>query len=186
MLFRSWSFEEIIEYLSRSETLHPGEFLGSGTCSGAEGRGCGLEQGRSLAPGDLVELEVERIGLLRNRVVAGEFHLTTSQLGPNFYIGNHPGADGSYRPLSFGRGDALREREDATRLAGEFAPHFDAALLQSLPDHRAVVRTLVRGLPATPQAFSTVPWIIPPASINALARIRQSAVRCARCLSASF
>jgi tetratricopeptide (TPR) repeat protein len=54
---------------------------------------------------------------VRNRVVAGEFHLTTSQLGPNFYIGNHAGADGSYRPLSFGRGDAVREREDATRLA---------------------------------------------------------------------
>ena len=31
--------------------------------------GCGLEQGRFLSPGDVVELEVERLGRLRNRVV---------------------------------------------------------------------------------------------------------------------
>lgn len=65
-----WSFEDLIWYISRSETLYPGEFLGSGTCSGPQGRGCGLEMGRFLAPGDVVELEVEGIGVLRNRVVA--------------------------------------------------------------------------------------------------------------------
>jgi 2-keto-4-pentenoate hydratase/2-oxohepta-3-ene-1,7-dioic acid hydratase in catechol pathway len=64
-----WSFEELIWYISQSETLHPGEFLGSGTCSGAQGRGCGLEMGRFLKEGDVVELEVERIGVLRNRIV---------------------------------------------------------------------------------------------------------------------
>ncbi len=64
-----WSFEDLIEYISRSETLHPGEFLGSGTCSGALGRGCGLELGKFLHEGDLVELEVGGIGILRNRVV---------------------------------------------------------------------------------------------------------------------
>lgn len=64
-----FSFEEIIEYVSRSETLFPGDFIGSGTCSGEQGRGCGLELGRFLTPGDVVELEVERIGVLRNRVV---------------------------------------------------------------------------------------------------------------------
>ena len=31
--------------------------------------GCGLEQMRFLNPGDVVELEVEGIGILRNRVV---------------------------------------------------------------------------------------------------------------------
>ncbi len=65
------SFEDLIEYISRSETLYPGEFLGSGTCSGAQGRGCGLEMGKYLNAGDVVELEVEKIGILRNRVVEG-------------------------------------------------------------------------------------------------------------------
>lgn len=63
-----WSFEEVISYISRSETLHPGEFIGSGTCSGKQGKGCGLELGRYLEEGDVIELEVERIGVLRNTV----------------------------------------------------------------------------------------------------------------------
>ena len=64
-----WSFEDLIEYISRSETLYPGEFIGSGTCSGALGRGCGLELGKYIAAGDVVELEVERIGILKNKIV---------------------------------------------------------------------------------------------------------------------
>jgi 2-keto-4-pentenoate hydratase/2-oxohepta-3-ene-1,7-dioic acid hydratase in catechol pathway len=60
-----WKFEDCIAHASRSETLHAGEFFGSGTV----GNGCGLEQGRFLSPGDVVELEVERLGRLRNRVV---------------------------------------------------------------------------------------------------------------------
>jgi len=64
-----YSFEDLIEYISRSETLHPGEFLGSGTCSGTQGRGCGLEMGKYLNAGDVVELEVENIGILRNTVI---------------------------------------------------------------------------------------------------------------------
>ncbi|MBI5496136.1 MAG: fumarylacetoacetate hydrolase family protein [Deltaproteobacteria bacterium] len=57
-------FERLIAYVSQDETLHPGEFLGSGTVGG----GCGLETDRYLADGDVVELEVERLGVLRNRV----------------------------------------------------------------------------------------------------------------------
>jgi 2-keto-4-pentenoate hydratase/2-oxohepta-3-ene-1,7-dioic acid hydratase in catechol pathway len=64
-----WSFEEIIAYISQSETLYPGEFIGSGTCSGAEGRGCGLEMGKFLQAGDVVELEVDKIGILSNRII---------------------------------------------------------------------------------------------------------------------
>ena len=64
-----WTFEDLIEYISRSETIHPGEFFGSGTCSGAQGKGCGLELGRFLAVGDMVELEVEKIGILENKIV---------------------------------------------------------------------------------------------------------------------
>lgn len=63
-------FEDIISYVSQSETLYPGEFFGSGTCSGAQGVGCGVEHGRFLKVGDVIELEVEKIGVLRNRVVA--------------------------------------------------------------------------------------------------------------------
>ena len=54
---------------------------------------------------------------LRNGAVGGEWHLTTSQFGPNFYIGNSAEADGAYRPLRYGRGDAAFERDDATALA---------------------------------------------------------------------
>ncbi len=66
-----WTFEEIIAYVSQSETLYPGEFIGSGTCSGAKGRGCGLEMGKFLKADDVVELEVEGIGVLRNKLVQG-------------------------------------------------------------------------------------------------------------------
>ncbi len=55
----------------------------------------------------------------RNLAVGGEFYLTTSQFGPNFYIGNNPGASGIYQPLRFGRGDPRFERLDATELAEE-------------------------------------------------------------------
>jgi tetratricopeptide (TPR) repeat protein len=55
----------------------------------------------------------------RNAVVGGEFHLTTAQLGPNLYIGNHAGATGRYVALRAGRGSAEVERTDATELAEE-------------------------------------------------------------------
>lgn len=59
------SFARIIEHISASETLYPGEVIGSGTV----GTGCGLETGRRLTPGDRFELEIEGIGVLRNRIV---------------------------------------------------------------------------------------------------------------------
>jgi 2-keto-4-pentenoate hydratase/2-oxohepta-3-ene-1,7-dioic acid hydratase in catechol pathway len=59
-------FEDMIAHASSEETLHPGEFLGSGTV----GNGCGLELDRWLKPGDVIELEVSKLGTLRNRVVA--------------------------------------------------------------------------------------------------------------------
>jgi 2-keto-4-pentenoate hydratase/2-oxohepta-3-ene-1,7-dioic acid hydratase in catechol pathway len=63
-----FSFPEVIAHLSEEQTLQPGDVLGSGTV----GRGCGLELDRWIAPGDVVELEVEGIGTLRNRVVRDE------------------------------------------------------------------------------------------------------------------
>ena len=61
MLF---SFEEIIAHVTSDETLMPGEFIGSGTV----GNGCGLELGWYLEHGDSIELEVEKIGVLKNKV----------------------------------------------------------------------------------------------------------------------
>ncbi len=59
------SFARIIEHISMSETLYPGEVIGSGTV----GTGCGLELGKQLKPGDEFELTIEKIGTLSNRIV---------------------------------------------------------------------------------------------------------------------
>ncbi len=63
-----WSFGEIIARASEYVTLLPGDVIGSGTA----GTGCLLEltkgQGPWLNKGDVVELEIERIGVLKNTV----------------------------------------------------------------------------------------------------------------------
>jgi fumarylacetoacetate (FAA) hydrolase len=61
-----FSWERICEQAARNTVLRPGDILGSGTV----GTGCILElgDGRWLQPGDVVELEVEGIGVLRNTV----------------------------------------------------------------------------------------------------------------------
>ena len=61
-----WSFADIIAHVSASETLHPGEILGSGTVGG----GCGLELGRFLQHGDVIELEIEGIGRIATTIDA--------------------------------------------------------------------------------------------------------------------
>lgn len=60
-----WKFEHMIEFLTRDDRILPGDVIGSGTV----GTGCGLELDRWLKPGDVMELEIEKIGLLRNRVI---------------------------------------------------------------------------------------------------------------------
>jgi 2-keto-4-pentenoate hydratase/2-oxohepta-3-ene-1,7-dioic acid hydratase in catechol pathway len=70
-----WSFGEMIAYASRGTRVGPGDVIGSGTC----GTGCiaelSLVHGEAaypwLAPGDEVELAVEQLGTLKNRVVPG-------------------------------------------------------------------------------------------------------------------
>lgn len=62
----NWSFGQLIEHISQGETLYPGEII----CSGTVGGGCGLEHARFLKDGDEIELEIEKIGTLRNRVAA--------------------------------------------------------------------------------------------------------------------
>ena len=59
-------FDRIIEFVSRSETLYPSDVIASGTAN----TGSGQELGRFLTSGDVVELEIEGIGVLRNRFVA--------------------------------------------------------------------------------------------------------------------
>jgi fumarylacetoacetate (FAA) hydrolase len=67
-----WSFGELLAHASRGTRLVPGDVIGSGTC----GTGCILELALVhggdrypwLRPGDVVELEVERLGVLRNPV----------------------------------------------------------------------------------------------------------------------
>ena len=59
-----WTWPQIIEFASMEETLYPGDFLGSGTVEG----GCGLELGKWIQPGDVIEFEVEGLGVLRNQV----------------------------------------------------------------------------------------------------------------------
>ena len=54
---------------------------------------------------------------LRNLMVGGEFKLTTSQLGPNFFIGNNPLADGTYVSVGKMIGEPQLEGKDAKRLA---------------------------------------------------------------------
>jgi 2-keto-4-pentenoate hydratase/2-oxohepta-3-ene-1,7-dioic acid hydratase in catechol pathway len=56
---------QLIVAISRLVTLHPGDLI----CSGTPG-GVGWATGRFLKPGDIVEVEVEGVGVLRSPVIA--------------------------------------------------------------------------------------------------------------------
>jgi fumarylacetoacetate (FAA) hydrolase len=61
-----WTWDDLVTFAGRDTRLLPGDVLGSGTV----GTGCILEHGdgRWLRPGDVVELEIDGIGVLRNVV----------------------------------------------------------------------------------------------------------------------
>jgi 2-keto-4-pentenoate hydratase/2-oxohepta-3-ene-1,7-dioic acid hydratase in catechol pathway len=59
---------QILAELSAGMSLEPGDIIATGTPSGV---GMGRTPQEWLRPGDVVEVEVERIGTLRNRVVEG-------------------------------------------------------------------------------------------------------------------
>lgn len=65
-----WSFSQMIAQASKDVYLMPGDVIGSGTV----GTGCILELGTAvhpwLKPGDIVELEIEKLGVLRNSIVS--------------------------------------------------------------------------------------------------------------------
>lgn len=60
------TFDAMVAHGSADETFYAGEILGSGTVGG----GCGNELGRFMKHGDVIELEVPGLGVLRNRIVA--------------------------------------------------------------------------------------------------------------------
>lgn len=55
----------VIEFISRWITLEPGDIIATGTCEGI-----GLSDGRMLHPGDVLEATIEKIGTLKNTMVA--------------------------------------------------------------------------------------------------------------------
>ncbi len=59
-----YSWGEMIEHLGMEEWIRATDFIGSGTV----GTGCGLELDKWIKPGDLLELEIESIGTLKNIV----------------------------------------------------------------------------------------------------------------------
>ncbi len=60
----TFKFPQIISYLSQDEPVYPGEII----CSGTVGNGCGAELNKWLKPGDIIEMEVQGIGVIRNKV----------------------------------------------------------------------------------------------------------------------
>jgi 2-keto-4-pentenoate hydratase/2-oxohepta-3-ene-1,7-dioic acid hydratase in catechol pathway len=101
----SWTFEDLIAYASRGTWVRAGDVIGSGTCGNG---GCLAELwGRRgervpppLRPGDVVEMTVEAIGTIRNRVVPGLDlpPVSPARIRPRTREAPHPGA--APRPLT--------------------------------------------------------------------------------------
>jgi hypothetical protein len=60
------TFPQLVAQISQSQTLYPGDIVGSGTFPG----GCALDLGLRVPESAVVELEAEGIGVLRNRLGA--------------------------------------------------------------------------------------------------------------------
>lgn len=69
-----FKFEDLIAHLTRAHEIFPGEVI----CSGTVGGGCALEAEIQLAPDDVIELEIERVGVLRNQVRAPHMSATSN------------------------------------------------------------------------------------------------------------
>ncbi|MEV0045593.1 fumarylacetoacetate hydrolase family protein [Nocardia rhamnosiphila] len=85
-----WSVAEIVAWASQGEMLRPGALLGSGTCNG----GSTIEVGRTLAPGDRLELEIDKLGALHNTLGAPDGKAWVPDARPR-------GADGTTDDLHF-------------------------------------------------------------------------------------
>lgn len=60
----NYTWAQMIEHASKEEWLRATDFMGSGTV----GTGCGLELDKWIQPGDIIRLEIEKIGTLKNLV----------------------------------------------------------------------------------------------------------------------
>ena len=134
----------------------------------------------ALAPRVLLELRRERLHLagallaglatvlipvlLRNRLVGGDWVLTTAQAGANLYIGNHPGnTTGSYVVPAFVRPTPPFEQED-------FARHAEQVEGRDLAPSEVssfYVREVLRWVAADPAAFLHLQWTKLRALLNA-------------------
>ncbi len=86
-----WTFAEIIERCSYGVTLHPGDVIGSGTV----GTGCFLELNGTgkrndpnyteqwLQPGDVVEMEIDELGILSNTIEKEDSNFSILSLKKN-------------------------------------------------------------------------------------------------------
>ncbi len=61
-----WDFAAMLSHASQSESLLPGDLLGSGTYF----KGCGLDLDRWIKPGDELELDAGPLGVLKNTIGA--------------------------------------------------------------------------------------------------------------------
>ncbi len=78
---RAFSFAQVVSWASYCETIYPGEFIAVGTVGG----GCGFELGRWIQPGDMLELEMDGIGVLRNRI--GQKEQVPANAGLKSFVG---------------------------------------------------------------------------------------------------
>lgn len=62
----AWGFADLVAYLSRAQTLRPGQIVTSGAFPG----GCGLDAGLKLHPGDVVEMRIDKLGGLVSTIGA--------------------------------------------------------------------------------------------------------------------
>src|SRR5216683_811311 len=106
MLF---SLEEIIAHVIKDETLMPGEFIGSGTV----GNGCGVELGWFLEHGDTIELDVEKIGVLKN---SGERSWTIDEVPLEWCL--QPGVRLDFRHLPDGYVATAKDVENELKRIG--------------------------------------------------------------------
>ena len=76
---RYWSFPTMLSHVSQEETVYPGDILGSGTYAG----GCGLDLDRWIKPGDTIEIQADKLGVLKSVVGAPQAAVHLKYAGKN-------------------------------------------------------------------------------------------------------
>ena len=60
---------DLVHFLAETQTLEPGDLILTGTPSGV---GMALDPPRFLAPGDVVRIEIERLGAIEHPIEAAD------------------------------------------------------------------------------------------------------------------